>query len=83
MKYESLNRKAGKKGPFNSRANNQMQSYCAQHGHEIIKIFKEERARKLRNVYGYSYGEIAKELGVGKTTAYRWLNEDKKDGTKR
>jgi hypothetical protein len=44
---------------------------------------KKERARKLRNVYGYSYGEIAKKLGVGKTTAYRWLNEDKKSGTKR
>jgi len=44
---------------------------------------KKERARKLRNVYGYSYGEIAKELGVGKTTAYRWLNEDKKSGPKR
>ena len=43
---------------------------------------KKERARKLRNVYGYSYGEIARELGVGKITAYRWLNEDKKSGKK-
>jgi len=44
---------------------------------------KKGRARKLRTLYGYSYGEIAKELGVGKTTAYRWLNEGNNSGTKR
>jgi len=51
--------------------------------HKLTPEEKKERARKLRNVYGYPYGEIAKELGVGKTTAYRWLNEDKNIGTKR
>jgi len=47
---------------------------------ELTKDEKRKRARKLREKYGYSYGEIAKDLGMGKTTIYRWLNED---GTKR
>ena len=47
---------------------------------ELTKEEKRKRAKKLRDEYGYSYGEIAKDLGVGKTTVYRWLNEG---GTKR
>ena len=42
---------------------------------ELTKEEKRERARKLRDEDGYSYGDIGKDLGVGKTTAYRWLNE--------
>ncbi len=37
---------------------------------------KKKRARKLRDYYGYSYGDIAKEVGKGKATVYRWLKED-------
>ena len=47
---------------------------------ELSKEEKRKRAKKLRDGYGYSYGEIAKDLGVGKTTVYRWLNGG---GTKR
>lgn len=42
---------------------------------ELTKEEKRERGKKLRDEYGYSYGDIGKDLGVGKTTAYRWLNE--------
>lgn len=42
---------------------------------ELTKEEKRKRAKKLRDEDGYSYGDIAKDLGVGKTTAYRWLNE--------
>lgn len=37
---------------------------------------KKKRARKLRDYYGYSYGDIAKEVGKGKATVYRWLKEN-------
>ncbi len=37
---------------------------------------KKKRARKLRDYYGYSYGEIAKEIGMGKATVFRWLKEN-------
>jgi len=48
---------------------------------ELSKEEKKERAKKLQDDYGYSYGEIAKLLGIGKTTAYRWLHEDDASGT--
>ena len=41
---------------------------------------KKKRARKLRDYYGYSYGEIAKEIGKGKATVFRWLKEDAEGG---
>lgn len=37
---------------------------------------KKKRARKLRDYFGYSYGEIAKEIGMGKATVFRWLKEN-------
>ena len=49
----------------------------------LTKEEKKKRARKLRDTYGYSYGDVAKDTGVGKTTAYRWLNERGESGTKR
>jgi len=48
---------------------------------ELSKEEKKKRAKKLHDDYGYSYGEIAKQLGIGKTTAYRYLNEDDGSGT--
>jgi hypothetical protein len=48
---------------------------------ELSKEEKKERAKKLHDDYGYSYGDIGKQLGMGKTTAYRWLNEDDGSGT--
>ena len=42
---------------------------------ELTREEKKERARKLHDYHGYSYGEIAKQLGVGKTTVYHWLND--------
>ena len=47
---------------------------------ELSKEERMERARELQDS-GYSYGQIAKALGVGKTTAYRWLNPEKNSGT--
>ena len=48
---------------------------------ELTKEEKRRRAKKLRDDYGYSYGDIAKNLGVGKTTIYRWLTGKKESGT--
>lgn len=48
---------------------------------ELSKEEKKERAKKLHDDYGYSYGEIAKQLGIGKTTAYRYVNENDGSGT--
>jgi len=48
---------------------------------ELSKEEKKERAKKLHDDYGYSYGEIAKQLGMGKTTAYRYVNENDGSGT--
>jgi len=48
---------------------------------ELSKEEKKERAKKLLDDYGYSYGEIAKQLGMAKTTVYRYLNEDDGSGT--
>lgn len=42
---------------------------------------KKKRAQKLHESYHHSYGEIAKELGIGKTTAYRWIKENSEGGT--
>lgn len=44
---------------------------------ELTKEEKKKRAKKLRDEYSFSYGEIAKDLGIGKTTVYRWLNENR------
>ncbi|GAH13002.1 unnamed protein product, partial [marine sediment metagenome] len=41
---------------------------------ELSKEEKKKRAKELQDDYGYSYGEIAKRLGIGKTTAYRYLD---------
>jgi len=49
-------------------------------GRELSKEERMERAKELQDS-GYSYGQIAKALGVGKTTAYRWLNPEKNSGT--
>jgi len=43
---------------------------------ELSNEEKKMRARKLRDYYGYSYGDIAKEVGKGKATVYRWLKEN-------
>jgi len=48
---------------------------------ELSKEEKKERAKKLHDDYGYSYGEIAKQLGMSKTTVYRYVNEDDGSGT--
>ena len=48
---------------------------------ELSKKEKKERAKILHDEYGYSYGEIGLELGVGKTTAHRWINEKPESGT--
>ena len=48
---------------------------------ELSKKEKKEKAKILYNEHGYSYGRIAIELGVGKTTAYRWINDKFKNGT--
>jgi len=45
---------------------------------ELTKEEKRKRAKQLHDDYGYSYGDIAKDLGLGKTTVYRWLNENKR-----
>lgn len=47
---------------------------------ELNKQEKKKRARELHQLYHYSYGEIAKQLGIGKTTAYRWIKEDSEGG---
>ena len=49
---------------------------------ELSKKEKKERAKILYDEYGYSYGEIGLELGVGKTTAYRWVNKKPQRGTR-
>lgn len=48
---------------------------------KLSKKEKKERARGLHNDYGHSYGQIARELGIGKTTAHRWVNEKPQSGT--
>lgn len=50
---------------------------------ELTKEEKRKRAKKLRDDYGYSYGDIGKNLGVGKTTIYRWLTGKTESGTTR
>ncbi len=49
---------------------------------ELSRKEKRERAKILHDEYGYSYGEIGLELGVGKTTAHRWINEKPESGTR-
>ena len=44
---------------------------------------KKQLARKLHDLHDYSYGQIAKHVGVPKTTVYRWLNEKSDSGTNR
>ncbi len=48
---------------------------------ELNKKEKKGQAKIMHDEYGYSYGRIAIELGVGKTTAYRWINDKSKNGT--
>jgi len=48
---------------------------------KLSKKEKKERAKGLHDDYGYSYGQIARELGIGKTTAHRWVNEKPQSGT--
>ncbi len=49
---------------------------------ELSRKEKKKRAKTLHDEYGYSYADIGLELGVGKTTAYRWVNEKPQSGTR-
>ena len=48
---------------------------------ELSRKEKKKRAKILHDKYGYSYGDIGLELGIGKTTVYRWVNEKPQSGT--
>ena len=48
---------------------------------QLTKEEKRERAKELRQDYGYSYGNIARQINLPKTTVYRWLHEDSDNGT--
>lgn len=45
---------------------------------ELSRKEKKEQAKILHDEHGYSYGEIGLALGVGKTTAHRWITEKSK-----
>ena len=48
---------------------------------ELSRKEKKKQAKILYDEHGYSYGDIGLELGVGKTTVYRWINEKPQSGT--
>lgn len=47
---------------------------------ELSKGEKKKRAYELHERH-HSFGEIAAQLSIGKTTAYRWIKEHSEDGT--